>query len=80
MEAIPVGVLTPVGILCLVVWMVLTDRLVAGKRLTELREEIRTKDSLIADLTEQNGLMLKSAIPTVNAVLTALHQAAGDDR
>jgi hypothetical protein len=31
-------------------------------------------------LTEQNSLMLNSAIPTVNAVLTALHQAARGDR
>lgn len=65
------------SVLLLVVLMVLTDRLVWHKRLDVLQRQIDTKDALIKDLTEQNGTMLNSAIPTVNAVLGALHDAAG---
>jgi hypothetical protein len=58
------------------VLMVLTDRLVWHKRLDVLQKQIDTKDALIADLAKQNGLLLDSAIPTVNGVLTALQRAA----
>lgn len=77
-EGLPVVGLTQSGIILLVVLMVLTDRLVPGRRLKVLQDRIDTQDALIASLTEQNTMMLNSAIPTVNTVLGALHQAAGD--
>lgn len=67
------------GLIALVVLLVLTDRLVWHKRLDVLQEQIITKDKQIQELTEQNGMLLKSAIPTVNNVLTALHQLAEDE-
>jgi hypothetical protein len=59
--------------------MVLTDKLVWHKRLKVLQDQIDAKDEQIADLAAQNKILLESAIPTVNAVLGALHDAAGDD-
>lgn len=77
-EGLPVIGLGQSGLILLVVLMVLTDRLVWHKRLDVLQQQIDTKDALIADLTKQNGLLLESAIPTVNGVLTALEQASRD--
>jgi septum formation inhibitor-activating ATPase MinD len=77
-DGLPIVGLGQGGVLLLVVLMVLTDRLVWHKRLDVLQRQIEAKDALIADLTEQNKVMLNSAIPTVNAVLGALHDAAGD--
>lgn len=65
------------GIVTLVVLFILTDRLVWHKRLDVLQKRIDTQDKTIKDLTEQNTMLLGSAIPTVNNVLTALAQAAG---
>jgi hypothetical protein len=67
------------GLLLLIVLMVLTDRLVWHKRLDTLQKRVDTQAKLIEDLTAQNGLLLKSAIPTVNAVLGALNEAAGGE-
>jgi hypothetical protein len=44
-----------------------------------LREQVQVKDDLNAQLAEQNGVLMGSAVPTVNAVMNALRQAAGDD-
>jgi hypothetical protein len=77
-EGLPVLGLGQSGVLLLVVLMVLTDRLVWHKRLDVLQKQIDAKDKQIADLAAQNKIMLESAIPTVNAVLGALHEAAGD--
>lgn len=67
------------GLLATVVLLVLSDRLVWHKRLDVLQKQIETKDALIEDLTKQNSMLLGSAIPTVNAVLNALNEAAGGD-
>lgn len=68
------------GLLLLIVLMVLTDRLVWHKRLDVLQKQIELKDEQIAELTKQNGLLLQSAIPTVNGVLTALHKATEEQQ
>lgn len=66
------------GLLALVFLFVITDRLVWHKRLEakdkELAAEREKNDALLA----QNQLLLQSAIPTVNSVLTALQRAAED--
>lgn len=67
------------GLLALVFLAVLTDRLVWHKRLDQLQARIDVQDKTIKDLTEQNGVLLGSAIPTVNSVLNALQQAAEGD-
>lgn len=67
------------GLLAMVFLSVLTDRLVWRGRLVELRKQVEKKDELIAELTKQNSLLLESSVPTVNAVLTALHRAAEDE-
>jgi hypothetical protein len=77
-EGIPLIDVGAPALVALIVLMILTDRLVWHKRLDVLQRQIETKDALIANLTEQNKIMLDSAIPTVNAVLGALHAAAGD--
>ena len=77
-EGLPVLDAGATALLALVFLMVLTDKLVWHKRLAVLQKQIEAKDEQIADLAAQNKIMLESAIPTVNAVLGALHQAAGD--
>lgn len=75
-DGIPILDIGQSGLIALVVIFVLTDRLVWYKRLQKLEEIIEARDAHIASLTTQNELLLKSAIPTVNGVLTALHKAA----
>jgi hypothetical protein len=77
-EGIPLIDVGAPALVALIVLMILTDRLVWHKRLDVLQRQIETKDKLIEDLSHQNKLMLDSSIPTVNAVLSALHTAAGD--
>lgn len=77
-EGIPLVDLGQGALLALTILFILTDRLVWHKRLDVLQRQVDTKDEVIADLTQQNKIMLESAIPTVNAVLGALHTAAGD--
>ena len=78
-EGLPIGDISLGGLVTLTVLMILTDRLVWHKRIDVLQKQIDTKDALIDDLTKQNNMLLGSAIPTVNAVLGALHQAAGSE-
>lgn len=46
--------------------------------LADRDRRIEKQEALIANLSEQNRVLLNSAIPTVNSVLTALHQAAAE--
>lgn len=75
-DGLPIVAMGPSALLSIVVLLVLTDRLVWYKRLRVLEERIAAQDELIGNLTRQNSMLLGSAIPTVNSVLTALHQAA----
>ncbi len=75
-DGLPIGSLSASGLLALVVLLIITDRLVWYKRLKPLTERIEKQDELIHELTEQNKMLLNSAVPTVNSVLTALHRAA----
>ena len=75
-DGLPIVAMGPSALLSIVVLLVLTDRLVWYKRLRVLEERISSQDELIGNLTRQNSMLLGSAIPTVNSVLTALHQAA----
>lgn len=75
-DGLPMVNVGATGLLAIVVLLVLTDRLVWYKRLRVLEERISAQDELIGSLTRQNSMLLGSAIPTVNSVLTALHQAA----
>lgn len=77
-EGIPILDVGQSGLLALVFVLVLTDRLVWHKRLEVLQKQIEAKDAELAEVVKQNGVLLNSAIPTVNTVLTALHQAAGE--
>lgn len=75
-DGLPIANIGATGLLTVVVLLILTDRLVWYKRLRVLEERISAQDELIGNLTRQNSMLLGSAIPTVNSVLTALHQAA----
>jgi hypothetical protein len=79
-EGLPLSNIGATGLLTLVVLLILTDRLVWHKRLDVLMKQIEAKDALIEELTKQNSILLGSAVPTVNAVLGALHEAAGGDK
>jgi len=76
LDGIPILSLGQSGLITLVVLLVLSDRLVWHKRLTDLQKQIEAKDALITELSQQNSTLLGSAVPTVNAVLSALHRAA----
>ena len=76
LDGIPILSLGQSGLITLVVLLVLSDRLVWHKRLTDLQKQIEAKDALITELSQQNTVLLGSAVPTVNAVLSALHRAA----
>lgn len=75
-EGLPILNLGAPALLSLVVLFVLTDRLVWHKRLDALAKQVETKDELIKEQAEQITMLLGSSIPTVNAVLGALHRAA----
>lgn len=80
-EGFPLVSMGPTALLSLVVLLVLTDRLVWYKRLQVLEKRLAASEELNAQLAKQNTMLLGSAIPTVNSVLSALNQAArGDDR
>lgn len=78
LDGLPLGNIGATGLLTLVVLLILTDRLVWHKRLDALQKQIEAKDSLISELSKQNSMLLGSAVPTVNAVLSALQDAAED--
>lgn len=75
---VPIADFAPETLLAVVFLLVLTDKLVWHKRLTKRDERIQTLEATVAALTEQNGIMLKSAIPTVDGVLSALHERANE--
>jgi hypothetical protein len=79
-----------VGVVLLVGWLIWTGRLVTKPTHEEVtrsyREQLEKSESLsreqrilLNQLTEQNGILLESSVPTVNAVMSALHRAAGGD-
>lgn len=75
-DGIPLLDIGQSGLIAMVVILVLTDRLVWHKRLVKRDQEIVTLRAQNTELIDQNGLLLKSAIPTVNATLNALQDAA----
>lgn len=77
-EGLPLTNIGATGLLTLVVLLILTDRLVWHRRLDTLSKRIEKQDELISELSKQNSVLLGSAVPTVNAVLSALQQAADD--
>ena len=78
-EGLPLVNIGATGLLTLVVLMVLTDRLVWHKRLDVLAKRIEAQDETIKEMTKQQSMLLESLIPTVNAVLNALNEAARGD-
>ena len=77
-EGLPIMDIGAPAIVTLVVLLVLTDRLVWHKRLDVLAKQIEAKDAVIDELSKQNTMLLGSALPTVNAVMGALREAAGE--
>ena len=77
-EGIPV-VANGIGVVSIVVavgWMIATGRLVTRREHSALERQLEARTAENRDLIEQNGLLLRSSVPTVNAVLGALHHAA----
>lgn len=80
-DGLPMVNVGATGLLAFVVLLVLTDRLVWYKRLRVIEAQLATERELNIELAKQNTMLLGSAIPVVNSVLSALHQAAeGDGR
>lgn len=78
-NGVPVVNISATALLAFVFILVITDRLIWHKRLEVLQKNLEVKDALNLELAKQNTALLNSAIPTVNAVLGALHRAAGGD-
>lgn len=80
MEAVPWPQVGVAGLgwfiagMCL--WGLFTGRFVTRREADLAADRIQAQDKIIAELTHQNGMLLNSAIPTVDAVLNALHEAA----
>lgn len=79
-DGIPVLDIGQGALLALVILMILTDRLVPGRRLTTLQARLEVLDETNRHLAEQNDTLLKSVVPTVNGVLGALHQGLVEDQ
>lgn len=77
-DGIPIISIGQSGLLTLVFLLVITDRLVWHRRLRVLEQQIEKKDAQIAELTEQQGMLLRSTLPAVNSVFGALHDAVDD--
>lgn len=77
-SSLPLGSIGSGGLITFVVLLVLTDRLVWHKRLDLIQQRAEAAERLAQKLADQNDLLLRSAIPTVNSVLTALHQAVDE--
>jgi hypothetical protein len=92
MDTLPPGLANGVGVVVVVLlvgWLVWTGRLVTRREvdamhatyeeiIADKNERLTKQEALITNLADQNALMLSSAMPTVNSVLTALRQAAGE--
>lgn len=75
---IPVADVGAPALLGIVFLLVITDKLVWHRRLEKRDKRIETLEATVQSLTDQNNLMLKSAMPTVDGVLSALHRAANE--
>jgi len=75
-DGIPMVNIGATGLLALVFLLVITDKLVWYKRLQVVQKQLEVERALNLELAKQNTMMLGSAIPTVNSVLSALHRAA----
>ena len=56
-----------------------TGTILTRREATALEKRISYLEEENAELTRQNGLMLREALPVTNSVLTALRQAAEGD-
>lgn len=62
---------------CVTMYGFITGRWLISRREADAdRERIKTQDITIATLAKQNSVLLESALPTLNAFLTALQDAA----
>lgn len=68
------------ALLSLAVLLVLTDKLVWHKRLEKIEQKLEIQGQHLTEALKQNTILLESAIPTVNAVLGALHNAVDENR
>lgn len=68
------------ALLSLAVLLVLTDKLVWHRRLDKIEQRLEVQGEHLAEALKQNTILMESAIPTVNAVLGALHQAVDENR
>ena len=76
LEGLPLADIGAGALLTFVVLLVLTDKLVWHKRLDVIVRQLEASQKQNVELVKQNTLLLESAIPTVNTVLTALYERA----
>lgn len=63
-----------------VVRMLFTGKLCTGRELQEKNTTISTLEQSNRELRQQNEMMLKEYVPSVNAVLASIRQAAEEAR
>jgi hypothetical protein len=86
-DGLPVGALTPIALACLVLatpyLFLARGRLIPKSTHDEIvrnhLQRIVVLEATNKSLLEQNGVLLNSSVPTVNAVMNALHHAAEGD-
>lgn len=64
------------GLAWLVLRGMLSGTLLTRREADAMEKRIETQQSTIDELTRQNGLLVREALPLTNSVLSALKQAA----
>jgi hypothetical protein len=60
----------------LVITSIFSGRVISSREADAMQQRIDSQDKQIEDLTAMNNLLLREGLPTTNAVLDALRQAA----
>ena len=86
LAGIPIGALTPVGLVGVGVILIFTGLLVPRRNLRDVehdrdewRAEGRIKDQHIAELTEQNNILLREIGPTMTSFLRTFQPHRRDE-
>lgn len=89
-EAVPPALLNGISVVAVVLlvgWLVWTGRLVTRREADDIRHdrdewraEARLRDQTVADLMEQNSILLRDIGPAITSFMSALQNAGEEKR